>query len=1766
MSEEKQKVVAPPDAPPPSQERELAPKEQPPQMSSTNLSSTSKLSASVSSLASVASSKASVSTTKSGLPAPSKIGRICGDRHHKPPVPPSPPRSNSSAILTEDTDSFIIGQKVWVGGTKPGHIAFIGETQFAPGEWAGIALDEPIGKNDGSVGGIRYFMCEPKKGVFSRLTRLTRFPLNQEYGGSGDTFTYTTSPATQNGNIKKHTFSPSSVEGHRKAVKSPDSICGSNTSLASTHVDYKIGDRVIIKSSQGSKVGIVRFIGITEFAAGEWVGVELDEPKGKNDGSVNGIRYFDCQPNFGLFSPVSKVSKSPNQARPSDQCQVHSPTGRLAPMSGMRRAGSKESMTSNLSMLSSASAAARRVRLGVNSLTPKKVPSSTSPHVPTRTALQDVLKEKQQHIEQLLKERDLERAEITRAASQADEAEHKLALLTQEYTKYRTECEAQLQEHIILLNQLKESRNELLSQLEDEKKKNEDWQFRFEEAEITRADLEKEITSQNIANAANAAKIKELEESLAAEKEILQNLDSEMSRETQETLNKANAEIESLRKELQETRNKQVDLEGTSATTSVLIKSLQDDLDQSKKDCDEKVEIINVLKLEISNLQGEQTTVKGRLEIAESKFQEAQEEIAQKHKIAEGFQLELENANKILAERNKAIENLQAESLKFEDGLQKDCDKLKMDLSSKIADIEDFKDQLLKCETLIRDLETQLQDSENKFECKNKELLEFQSNLGDIESSLKKSLGEARAELENEIKEKRKLEQDFREKIEAKDEELRKLQLVNEETLKTVDGLNKNIETLKVSFETDLREASEGHQQNLEEMKQEIDKMRLQGQSAEHDFALQCEEKSKIIEDLNKILSESNSKIQLLEKDLQTLTTAEETSRKAEQKLQEELEAQIEKSNHLAQDLQGKTNENNALLEEITILKSNLESRDIAYNDLQSELAEVKQKSEAELSVKIHEIKKSSEDIVEHKNLIHSLQNELQTTKLDLETASKDLLQYQTNLSDVETQLKTERDELHNSLKKKITECDHLRKELSDVTTQKDLSLMELDNTLKATLENCEKLKSDLRMDKEVAEKTMGELVDNHKKALSDKDEIVSSQNTEIKANKEEILRLNSQVSALELAMASGAIDLDNLKSNMLKREAQGKIDGDTIENLKAEVERLKATEIELENRTREMDLLKQQQQTDKNYFELELNSKISELTQSAEDANLQKTEVVKLREELAISNTQCEKLMKEIEQSKKIAADFETLLSGEREKINTQLEDKTKAVETALEEISRLTNQLGIKSHEVESLSKELTELRTEQDTEKQLLLESKKEIARVRESMQGKLADEDHLQRQVLELNSEISSKTSELFKVKSDLTKVVSELEERLKEANKNLAEKTELLHLKEDEMILITENQKVFIRELIEDHKKKMSEVNDKIKKSESSLQEKVDEVKQLNLDIELVKGTLADKSKESDKLKEELSQLNADKTKISSDLSQRATTVESLQTQNQDYRAKIDQLEDEIRLLTSQNHSLGQQVQQTSDTTSVKLVDLEKQIKDNEDIVEAMKLENKKLQDFNEGIVSEYEEKIKTVEYSETLLRNMVAELQNDLSRTPALKTSIENLQREISQKDITLASKEGEIGKLKSQLEKIQSPVANGAGDDNALLEDKIFAQKQVDFLNSIIVDMQRKNDEQKARIEILEMGYSPAATEELRQLGFKSDFQRQVAPRIYCDICEHFDLHETEDCPTQGSEEPVSNYQLGKEKKEKPPPRPYCEICGEFGHDTADCTDDQEF
>lgn len=51
------------------------------------------------------------------------------------------------------------------------------------------------------------------------------------------------------------------------------------------------------------KRGVIKYVGKTRFAPGVWVGIELTEPSGKNNGSVNGVEYFSCSRpgNYGIF-------------------------------------------------------------------------------------------------------------------------------------------------------------------------------------------------------------------------------------------------------------------------------------------------------------------------------------------------------------------------------------------------------------------------------------------------------------------------------------------------------------------------------------------------------------------------------------------------------------------------------------------------------------------------------------------------------------------------------------------------------------------------------------------------------------------------------------------------------------------------------------------------------------------------------------------------------------------------------------------------------------------------------------------------------------------------------------------------------------------------------------------------------------------------------------------------------------------------------------------------------------------------------------------------------------------------------------------------------------------------------------------------------------------------------------------------------------------------------------------------------------------------
>ena len=73
--------------------------------------------------------------------------------------------------------------------------------------------------------------------------------------------------------------------------------------------------------SPGARRGVVKFVGAVDgMPPGVWVGVHLDDPMGKNDGTIKGVPIFESAPNHGTFARPKNVACGdyPNELDDSD--------------------------------------------------------------------------------------------------------------------------------------------------------------------------------------------------------------------------------------------------------------------------------------------------------------------------------------------------------------------------------------------------------------------------------------------------------------------------------------------------------------------------------------------------------------------------------------------------------------------------------------------------------------------------------------------------------------------------------------------------------------------------------------------------------------------------------------------------------------------------------------------------------------------------------------------------------------------------------------------------------------------------------------------------------------------------------------------------------------------------------------------------------------------------------------------------------------------------------------------------------------------------------------------------------------------------------------------------------------------------------------------------------------------------------------------------------------------------------------------------------
>jgi len=101
------------------------------------------------------------------------------------------------------------------------------------------------------------------------------------------------------------------IQKKQEEAKQNYSHISSNANVI--NIDIRMGTRVGIDGED--KQGIVRWVGRTRFAEGRWFGIELDNPVGNNDGSVDGRRYFHCEENHGLFVKKGRLKNLDSKFR-----------------------------------------------------------------------------------------------------------------------------------------------------------------------------------------------------------------------------------------------------------------------------------------------------------------------------------------------------------------------------------------------------------------------------------------------------------------------------------------------------------------------------------------------------------------------------------------------------------------------------------------------------------------------------------------------------------------------------------------------------------------------------------------------------------------------------------------------------------------------------------------------------------------------------------------------------------------------------------------------------------------------------------------------------------------------------------------------------------------------------------------------------------------------------------------------------------------------------------------------------------------------------------------------------------------------------------------------------------------------------------------------------------------------------------------------------------------------------------------------------------
>ncbi|XP_077570790.1 uncharacterized protein clip1a [Stigmatopora nigra] len=1339
-----------------------------------------------------------------GLKGPSKIAKAAGTAVPKISTVTGIKASatDKSAPGLEDTnhDDFQMGERVWVNGTKPGFIHFLGETQFAPGQWAGIVLDEPIGKNDGSVAGVRYFQCEALRGIFTRPSKLSRTE-GEVDGNQTAPPSRATSPTLSVSSVASHVPASKSLAAKKAstsnssttpAAVSSNLACANSGSVSNLSEsgsvkkgerELKIGDRVLVG---GTKAGVVRFIGDTDFAKGEWCGVELDEPLGKNDGAVAGTRYFHCQPRYGLFAPAHKVTRIGFPSTTPAKAKVATRKAAATPGS-LKRSPSASSISTMSSIASSVSA--RPSRTGLLTETSSRYNRKIS----GTTALQEALKEKQQHIEQLMVERDMEKAEVAKATSHAGEMEQEVTLLRDD----QEQMEAKMDQLRALVEAADKEKVELLNQLEEERRKVEDLQFRVEEACITKGDLETQTRLEHV-------HIQELEQSLHFEKTKAEKLQRDLEDNRVATVSERSRIME-LERDLSLRTREVADLQlrvcsqeasGDPQGVSPLLEeitSLRDRLAslenerreelaqlREKMESQEKAYAEATAQLQASDikLSGDNEQLRMRLSQADQDNKEVLERIKMEHKTVVD-QAAAAHAQEI-GRLNERLASLAEDKDRLDDALRSGVDKAE---NQHLVEMEDVFGKLHAAELKVKELEEKgaqlLRQAQVDRETQEMVLqmvrtsCSAQSNQ-EVQSDLQKAVGLQNTELvgelssllegrQNQILSLQQSLTSMEEKKDAMEEDLgglkEKLSAKTQEQIKSAEAMQGKYDHLFVQYCRVIFLYMNYKLYQLSELERKL-------ASADQKLRQLAEDKNKLEKEISDMISASG------DNSLQ-LTEMNKNLREKERKL-EELQSQLdEEKNKVALSNDRREKELSNKEEQ---LRAAQDSHDAQTKSLQDKIA-ILEKSVQQGVIEAEELKLSVEnahsqtsqlhgqEIQGLKNELGNLKQELSSSKdrcQDLEKLVSELQTYKEKLQHLTAMLDSSKCEIEGltaKLEEQNLHLEHKCKENEDVCAEKcklETQLSELQSQLPA-LQELSVRNKDLLLTVEKLSKVEKELLDSNKHSeeertlLNDQLQTLKNSHQELQTENTQVKNTNDKQLAhlKELQKQNEEKDITLSKNQQDALQVEGKMKQllEDLENVRKERSRL---EEDLTGTTSKLGCENQKlilERDTARKAKKSLDGKNSELLGKLQSLNLEK-------EDLTMKNTQLQTLVEALSQEK-------ATMSSE---INTVALDK-KTLEATKEE---LQNKLNLTKKELDSSFRECKDLKASHLSLVQMLEESKTS-SQVTDSERLDLLQE---KQNLLDIQRKVCTEKEELIKDNEEMKEKIKDLLQQLSLSGENL----------------------------------------------------------------------------------------------------------------------------------------------------------------------------------------------------------------------------------------------------------------------------------------------------------------------------------------------------------------------------------------------------------